>query len=213
MLQCSMKTAWHLTHRLGQLAMAEGGERGRLGGAGKVVEVDETYFGDLPAERAPQTRRSENPAYGPSFKRGILSLVERGGEVRSFYVERTYPSEGGPASFARTSPRKPACTPTQHRMYQRIGKDFETHETVNHSKKEYARGDVTTNTIEGFFSVFKRGMRGVYQQCDEKHLHRYLAEFDFRYNARQSLGVNDQQRTSRAVMGGKGKRLTYETIA
>jgi hypothetical protein len=101
----------------------------------------------------------------------------------------------------------------EHRMYWQVGDGFAAHESVNRSKKEYARGDVTTNTVESFFSVFKRGMHGVYQQCSERHLHRYVAEFDFRYNARQSLGVNDQQRASRAFMGAKGKQLTYETVA
>jgi hypothetical protein len=98
-------------------------------------------------------------------------------------------------------------------LYDRIGQAFAGHQVVNHRKGEYARGTATTNTLEGFFSVFKRGMVGVYQHCAEHHLHRYLAEFDFRYNARQSLGVNDQQRPSRAVMGAKGKRLTYETVS
>ena len=210
MLQCSMKTAWHLTHRIRE-AMREGGENGPLGGNGKVVEVDETYFGNLPPEKAPIKKRSSNPSYGPSYKRGILSLVERGGEARSFYVEGTKPEDV--ARLVRQHVAKESRLHTdEHRMYRKVGTEFAAHEAVNHSKKEYARGDVTTNTVEGFFSVFKRGMRGVYQQCDERHLHRYLAEFDFRYNARQSLGVNDQQRTSRAVMGAKGKRLTYETI-
>ena len=94
-------------------------------------------------------------------------------------------------------------------LYYRVGKEFAAHETVKHSDKEYARGDVTTNTVEGYFSIFKRGMRGVYQHCSEKHLHRYLAEFDFRYNYRASLGYNDTDRTIAAVKGGEGKRLTY----
>lgn len=99
------------------------------------------------------------------------------------------------------------------RHYRSIGRQFADHQAVEHTRDEFVRGAAHTNTIEGFFSVFKRGMRGVYQQCDERHLHRYIAEFDFRYNAREGLGVNDQQRTSRAVMGAKGKRLTYKTIA
>lgn len=214
MLQCSMKTAWHLTHRI-RHATSDSAEPGPLGGLGKVVEVDETYFGNLSPEKAPMRRKGatgRHRAQGPSFKRGILSLVERGGEVRSFYVEGTKSEDV--ARIARANVAKESRLHTdEHRMYRRVGAEFAAHEAVNHSKKEYARGDVTTNTIESFFSVFKRGMRGVYQQCDEKHLHRYLAEFDFRYNARQSLGVSDQQRTSRAVMGAKGKRLTYETIA
>jgi hypothetical protein len=97
----------------------------------------------------------------------------------------------------------------ESKLYHAVGKEFSAHETVNHADKEYARGDVTTNTVEGYFSIFKRGMRGVYQHCAEKHLHRYLAEFDFRYNYRASLGFNDQDRTIAAIRGGEGKRLTY----
>ena len=101
-------------------------------------------------------------------------------------------------------------TPTKAVSIRKIGQEYATHETVNHAKKEYARGDVTTNTVEGYFSVFKRGMRGVYQHCAEKHLHRYLAEYDFRYNHREALGYDDQDRTLAAVCGGEGKRLTYQ---
>lgn len=208
MLQCSMKTAWHLTHRI-RHAMADGG-MGPLGGEGKVVEADETYFGKLPPEKAPIRANPNRPKFGPHHHRAIVSLVERGGEVRSFYAERAKVETV--AKIVRENVAKESRLHTDtSSVYKSVGKEFADHETVNHFEKEYARGDVTTNTIEGFFSIFKRGMRGVYQQCDEKHLHRYLAEFDFRYNARQSLGVNDQQRTSRAVMGMKGKRLTYET--
>lgn len=210
MLNCSMNTAWHLTHRI-RHAMSDSSEAGPMGGSGKVVEVDETYFGNLPAHKAPLPEsRTGRSAYGPSFKRGILSLVERGGEVRSFYVEGTKSEDV--ARIVRENVSKESRLHTdEHRMYRKVGKEFAAHEAVNHSKKEYARGDVTTNTVESFFSVFKRGMHGVYQQCGEQHLHRYVAEFDFRHNTRQALGVTDQQRTSRAVMGGKGKRLTYET--
>ena len=95
------------------------------------------------------------------------------------------------------------------KLYTKVGREFAAHETVKHAAKEYARGDVTTNTVESYFSFFKRGVRGVYQHCSEKHLHRYLAEFDFRYNYRRSLGFNDTDRTIAAVRGGEGKRLTY----
>jgi hypothetical protein len=95
--------------------------------------------------------------------------------------------------------------------YLSIGRRFASHETVNHSEEEWARGDVHTNTVEGFFSVFKRGMKGIYQHCDERHLHRYLAEFDFRYSNRSALGVEDIERSNRALKGAVGKRLTYET--
>lgn len=219
MLQCSMKTAWHLTHRIRHAMAGEYGS-GPLGGADKIVEVDETYFGNLPPEKAPPAR---NPAgklvSGPSFKRGIVSLVERGGEARSFYVERARAEDV--AKIVRANVSKESRLHTdESKLYKKLGKEFAAHESVNHQRKEYGRYEgpkgnrrlITTNTVEGFFSVFKRGMQGVYQQCSEHHLHRYVAEFDFRYNARASLGVNDQQRTSRAVMGGKGKRLTYETV-
>ena len=96
----------------------------------------------------------------------------------------------------------------ESRLYT-VGAEFAAHETVNHSAKEYARGDVTTNSVEGYFSIFKRGMSGIYQHCAEKHLHRYLAEFDFRYNNRTALGFNDGERAALAIKGAGGKRLTY----
>ena len=97
----------------------------------------------------------------------------------------------------------------ESKLYHGAGKHFAEHETVNHAKKEYARGDVTTNTVEGYFGIFKRGMKGIYQHCSEKHLHRYLAEYDFRYNHRETLGWNDEARTIAAIKAGEGKRLTY----
>jgi hypothetical protein len=97
-------------------------------------------------------------------------------------------------------------------LYREVGKEYAAHETVEHRSKEYARGDVTTNTVEGAFGVFKRGMKGIYQHCAEKHLHRYLSEFDFRYNNRIALGVDDVARTEQLAKGIVGKRLTYRTI-
>jgi hypothetical protein len=97
----------------------------------------------------------------------------------------------------------------EHRAYKSIGPEFASHETVAHSKEEYVRGEIHTNTVEGYYSIFKRGMRGVYQHCSEKHLHRYLAEFDFRYSNRAALGVGDTERSDRAIKGAAGKRLTY----
>ena len=208
MLRCSMKTAWHLTHRI-RHSMADSSEPGPMGGKGKVVEADETYFGNLPPHKQPIRKNPNRPKFGPHHKRAIVSLVERGGEVRSFYAERAKVDDV--AKIVRENVAKESRLHTdESTVYHKVGADFAAHEAVNHSQKEYVRGDVTTNTIESYFSVFKRGMRGIYQQCGEQHLHRYLAEFDFRHNAREALGVNDQQRTSRAVMGAKGKRLTYE---
>jgi hypothetical protein len=97
----------------------------------------------------------------------------------------------------------------ESKLYHGVGQEFAAHETVKHSDYEYARGDVTTNTVEGYFSIFKRGMKGIYQHCSEKHLHRYLAEYDHRYNHRVALGYNDTDRTIAAIKGAEGKRLTY----
>lgn len=160
MLQCSMKTAWHLTHRI-RLAMADGGEAGPLGGAGKVVEADETHFGNLPPHKAPIRKAPNRPKFGPGHKRAIVSLVERGGEVRSFYAEKAKVDDVAKIVRQDVDPASRLHT-DESRVYWRVGKDFTAHETVNHGQKEYARGDVTTNTIEGFFSIFKRGMVGVY---------------------------------------------------
>jgi transposase-like protein len=200
MFQCSMKTAWHLTHRI-RLAMDDK-DGGQLGGMGKHIEADETYYGNKPGR---DIRR------GTGHKRVVVSLVERGGDVRSFHVE-TADIPTVRKIINQNADKASILNTDEAAMYKPVGKEFTGHQVVHHGNKEYVRDTAYTNTLEGFFSIFKRGMVGVYQRCDEKHLHRYLAEFDFRYNARQSLGVNDQQRTSRAVMGAKGKRLTYETI-
>jgi transposase-like protein len=138
-----------------------------------------------------------------------MTLVERGGSARSFHVES--------ASIANLQPiirenlsREATMHTDEWVSYRAIGKEFAAHETVNHKAKEYARGTVTTNTVEGYFSIFKRGMKGTYQHCGEKHLHRYLAEFDFRYNNRSALGVEDCQRHANALNGIVGKRLKYQ---
>jgi transposase-like protein len=198
MLSCSMKTAWHLTHRI-RLAMTETGELGPLGGVGKHVEADETYLGN---------KRGRQVKAGVGHKRAILSLVERGGEVRSFHIDTSTVANIKPLIDRHIS-KQSILNTDEGTYYVRLGREFATHQVVKHREGEYARGSASTNTIEGFFSVFKRGMIGTYQHCDSRHLRRYLAEFDFRYNARAKLGVNDQQRASRAVMGMKGKRLTY----
>jgi len=148
---------------------------------------------------------------GPPRERAIITLVERGGQARSFYAETAKVEKV--AAIVRENVAKETRLHTDtSSVYKNVGKDFATHETVNHGEKEYARGDVTTNTIVGFFSIFKRGMKGVYQHCDERHLHRYLAEFDFRYNNRTALGVDDSERTTNMLKGISGKRLTYRRI-
>lgn len=195
MLQCSMKTAWHLTHRI-RHAM-DPAVKGRLGGSGVTVEADETELG-----KSAKTRRK------PEGRRGnavVFSLVERGGTLRSIHLEGQTPRLA--LLYNMDSRSRLVTDGAQH--YKKI---VPSHESVDHSRKEYVRGDVHTNTLEGFFSIFKRGLVGVYQQMSKIHLHRYLAEFDFRMNNREKLGVNDTQRAEIALKGFKGKRLTYQTV-
>jgi len=208
MLSCSMKTAWFLTHRIRE-AMRDGG-LSPLGGGGGTVEIDETVQGRI--EGAPSRKNIKGGRSG--YRNIALTLVERGGKARSFHVTGTTIAELKPVILANVA-REAQIMTDQAAWYPEIGAEFARHDTVNHAKDEYVRreGDklVTTNTVEGFYSVFKRGMRGVYQHCKERHLHRYLAEFDFRYSNRVKLGVNDVSRADRALRGVKGKRLTYET--
>lgn len=212
-LGCQYNTAWFLHHRVME-AMRHGGlDLPPMGGEGKVVEVDETYYGNIPEIDWPKFNArgqpySKKPYYATGRKRVVVALVERGGSVRSFSVPMATMDNVGKVVRENIARETRLQTDESH-LYKRIGKEFAAHETVNHADKEYARGDVTTNTVEGYFSIFKRGMRGVYQHCKEKHLHRYLAEYDFRYNYRASLGYNDTDRTIAAVRGGEGKRLTY----
>jgi transposase-like protein len=214
-LGVTYKTAWFMCHRIRESMRQEGLEP--LGGAGQVVEADETYFGNIPEAVRPKSKQRGNRPFtkggrvGVGGKRAIVSLVERGGSVRSFH-----PAVADAANVAgivrENIHRETRLHTDESRLYTKVGADFAAHETVNHSAKEYARGDVTTNTVETYFSVFKRGMRGTYQHCGEKHLHRYLAEFDFRYNHRSGLGFTDGERTALAIKGAEGKRLTYRPV-
>lgn len=201
-LEVQYKTAWFLAHRIREAMRS--GELAPMGGPGSsgVVEIDETFIGRLEGQ-------PDRKGWGvTSYMNTVFALVERGGSTRMFHVEGT--TKGELQAIIRANVAREANIMTDEgRWYQGLGKDFASHSAVNHSRKEYARGDVTTNTVEGSFSIFKRGMKGVYQHCAEKHLHRYLAEFEFRYNARTALGVNDAQRTAKAAIGIKGKRLTY----
>jgi hypothetical protein len=212
-LEITLKSAWFLSHRIRE-AMREG-VLGPLGGAGQIVEADETYQGKkkiteartLSSRGKPFTRGGKA---GPAEKRAIVSLVERGGKVRSFHVERA--DKATVASIVSNNvARETRLHTDESRLYLGADGHVSEHHTVNHSGKEYARGIVHTNTVEGYFSIFKRGMKGIYQHCSEKHLHRYLSEYDFRYNAREALGVNDEARAVKALKGVVGKRLTYRT--
>lgn len=199
LLQCSMKTAWFLTHRIRAIMGISKDGNSPLGGLGKHVEADETYFGTKPGRKVKA---------GTGHKRTILSLVERGGKVRSFHIDKASIPNIGPLMVKNLDMRSTLNT-DENKVYRHVGKAFAGHQVVNHRADEYVRGTAYTNTLEGFFSVFKRGMVGVYQHCSDAHLHRYLAEFDFRYSNREKVGVDDAMRASLAVKGAKGKRLTY----
>lgn len=205
MLGITYKSAWFMSHRIREAMIAEGGV---MGGPGGVVEADETYFGNTDVQ--PKTRTSGKPFLKrkPTRKRAVVSLVERGGNVRSFHVD-TANAENVRQVLVRNVSRKSRLHTDESQLYVTVGKEFAAHETINHSAGEYARGDVTTNNVEGFFSVFKRGMKGIYQHCGEAHLQRYLTEFDFRFNARK---ISDGERAVRALSQIEGKRLTYRRI-
>jgi len=209
-LGVTYKSAWFLTHRIRE-AMRSGGLLPPLGGGGKIVEADETYYGRVDQ----QNRRTKTTRGAPFTKRGrnanrrpIVALVERGGSVRTFHVPVA--DAANVAHIVRENVHRESRLHTdESSLYPAVGKEFAAHETVKHTNDEYVRGDVTTNTVENYFSVFKRGMRGTYQHCKEKHLHRYLAEFDFRYNNRAAFGITDGERAELALKGIEGKRLTY----
>lgn len=197
-LEITQKSAWFLSHRIRE-AMRTGEFDAPLGSGSGAVEVDETFIG---RKKGAEVKR------GTSHKMAVLSLVERGGNVRSFPIKTTQVKELAPIVNKNVAKESFLLT-DEARQYQSIGKAFEAHMWVNHSAGEYVDGPVHTNTIEGFFSIFKRGMKGIYQHCSEEHLHRYLAEFDFRYNNRIAQGVDDRARSDAALMGVVGKRLTY----
>jgi transposase-like protein len=202
-LQITYKSAWFMMHRL-RAAMDPfhaTEPTPTLGGKGKVVEMDETFIGVKEGRSKPRA--------GHAHKRIVMALVEREGEVRSFHLDRLNTSTMKQVVEANVDRQSRYYTDGYHAYRNNAMKLEGGHDWVDHSKNEYVRGGVHTNTIEGVFSIFKRGMIGTYQHCGERHLHRYLAEFDFRYNNRESLGMNDVVRTAKALKGAKGKRLKY----
>ncbi len=196
-LEITVKSAWFLSHRIREAMRSD--ELTPMGGAGEAVEVDETFIGN---KKGYQKRR------GTSHKMAVLSLVQRGGGVRSYKIDTTKATEIGPIVNENVA-RESWLMTDKAKQYVPIGKGFEYHFSVNHGAGIYVDGPVHTNTIEGFFSIFKRGIKGIYQYCSEKHLHRYLAEFDFRYNNRIKLGINDSMRSVTVLQSVIGKRLTY----
>ena len=198
-LGVTLKTAWFLSHRIRE-AMREG-DLAPFGQGGGAVEVDETYIG----------RKKGKPIRGAyHHKMAVLGLVDReSGRARLFHVAQASGRNIQPIVLANLS-REARLMTDESYIYRGIGRQFAEHSAVKHYNDEYVRGDVTTNTVEGAFSIFKRGMRGVYQHCAEKHLHRYLAEFEFRYSHRIANGCDDATRADKVLSGIVGKRLTYK---
>ncbi len=201
-LGVTLKSAWFLSHRIRE-AMKEVRDLfiAPLGGVGRTLEADETYIGG----------KAENRAYGPvPPKQSVMALVERNGRIRSFHVPNVTAANLYPI-LGRHAHRDSRFVTDEHPIYMGAGWNFASHQTVVHTAKEYVRGDVHTNTVEGYFSILKRGIYGTYQHVSGAHLKRYLCEFDFRYSNRIALGIDDFARTDLAVKGTKGKRLTYRT--
>jgi transposase-like protein len=201
----SYRTAWFMAHRVRE-AMTERDPE-PLGGKGKTVEIDETFIGKpdeiFVSGKGWQSKR------GTETKRKVLTMVERGGRAVSVKVEdlsvQTLKTVIGKHVVLDST-----LNTDEAQHYKALGRKFAEHEAVNHSEGEYARGITTTNTVEGYFGIFKRGMKGVYQHCGEQHLQAYLNEFDFRYSNRIALGINDTERADLAVRGARAKRLTYK---
>ena len=199
-LGVTLKTAWFMAHRIRE-AM-KNTDVTPMGGLGAIVEADETFIGIEPGAKIK-----------PSFyhKMKVFSLLDRSsGQVRSFVVNGVHVPHLQPIMLDNVHPLSMLMT-DEANAYKSIGRFFYRHESVHHGALQFGRGKVHTNTIEGYFSIFKRGMKGVYQHCAKKHLHRYLAEFDFRYSNRVALGYNDADRADILLSGVVGKRLTYQT--
>jgi transposase-like protein len=198
MLAISYKSTWFMAHRLREAMRA--GNLPPMGGPGSIVEADETFIG---------RKESSIKRRGHGHKNAVLSLVDRNsGQVRSFHIDGTSAADIVPIIKANV-PKETAMMTDEGGHYFTLGDHFANHESVSHKADEYVRGDVHTNTVEGYYSIFKRGMQGTYQHCSEKHLHRYVAAFDFRYSNRVALGTNDMEPAEILAKGIVGKRLTY----
>jgi transposase-like protein len=200
-LEITYKSAWFLTHRIRE-AMRDG-DLSTFGGNGGIVEVDETFIGKL---KGVEKRRAFH------HKMKVLALVDRDtGKARTMVIENVRAETLMPIVLANVA-REARIMTDEHSGYRDAGKWFAGHGTTSHGRGEYVNLEdrsIHSNTVEGYFSIFKRGMKGVYQHCGEGHLHRYLAEFEFRYNNRAALGCNDTDRSIAALSGIVGKRLTY----
>jgi hypothetical protein len=206
MLGVSYKTAWFMCHRIRE-SLRETKLDTPLGGQNKVVEADETYIGGKEANKRKSKRQPG--MQGGKGKEPVIALIERDGRVRSQHMPDVSAKNLRLALVTQVD-RKSYLMTDEHRGYLAVGREFSGHGTVNHSIEEYVRGGFWhTNTVEGYFSILKRGIVGTYHHISQQHLKRYLAEFDYRYNERQALGVNDAERARKSFAGIVGKRLTY----
>jgi len=206
MLGVTYKTAWFMSHRIRE-AMVDS-DPTPMGGKGKTVEADETFQGPTDYEF------KNNEGWKPMMrtKRKVVTLVERNGRARSIKAD-DLTSKTIREILVQNVSRHSTLMTDEAQHYTSVGKEYRQHFTVNHSAGIYGMGFISTNTVEGYFSIFKRGMRGVYQHCGEQHLQRYLTEFDFRYSNRSKLGIEDAERALIALKGATGKRLTYRRIS
>jgi transposase-like protein len=204
-LGITYKSAWFMAHRIRE-ALRPLSSPGPLGGKGKTVEADETYIGGKEGNKHQNKRKRVGG--GTRGKEPAFTLVERGGQLRSFHLPEVTAKTLRPILVAQID-RASFLMTDEHSGYKIVGQEFAGHGSVRHYVGEYVRGDAHINTVENYFSILKRGITGVYHHVSQQHLKRYLAEFDFRYNERMALGVSDAERAAKALMGIEGKRLTY----
>jgi transposase-like protein len=204
-LDVTYKTAWFMAHRIREAMREE--NPAPLGGEGKTVEVDETYVGGKEQNKHANKR---NKQYGAGVKEAVVTLVERGRRARSFHVANVNAKTLRPI-IVQTVSRKSHLMTDGAQLYPAIGREFAAHSTVNHAEGEYVRDRIHhSNTVENFFSIFKRGVIGTFHHVSEAHLHRYLHEFDFRYNTRK---VSDRERCDAMLVATTGKRLMYRRVS
>jgi transposase-like protein len=201
MIGVTYKTAWFLCHRIRE-SLRDRSDEQPLGGEGVAVEADETYVGGKDKNRHASKRKGYNSA------EPVVSLVERGGRVRSFHVADVNSKTLGPILYDQMRQASHLMTDSSV-IYPSIGGQFGGHSVVNHSIGEYVRGDASTNTVESYFAILKRGVFGTFHHVSATHLKRYVGEFDYRYNTRKALGFTDMDRFAASFPGIVGKRLTY----